>query len=74
MKFLCQWFGHKPPASFSQFAGMGGGNYLKAEGPIVDGVGREHYRLYGMCPRCGEDYQVAMIHGHQISHGVSNES
>lgn len=66
MSVLCSMFGHRPPESYSQFAGMGGGDYLTTHKPHIDGIGRAHFALHGMCPRCGERYKVGMIHGQRI--------
>ena len=66
MSILCQLFGHKPPQSYSDNSSMGGGDYLWADHPYRDGIGRVHLRVYGICPRCGGDYQVGMTHLHKF--------
>lgn len=72
MSLLCEIFGHKTPQSYSKYSGMGGGQYLRASGPKIDGVNRAHFRVYGKCPRCGQEYEVGMIHGHQITDKMLN--
>ena len=66
MSILCQLLGHKPPQSYSDNSSMGGGDYLWADHPYRDGIGRVHLRVYGICPRCGCDYQVGMTHLHKF--------
>lgn len=62
MSILCGMFGHKTPESYSEYSGMGGGDYLSRRGWFEDGVGRIHVELYGKCPRCGNEYRVGRIH------------
>jgi len=56
-KTLCKWFGHKLPLGFG-----GGRPYLRILTTIIDGIGRKHAFLYGECPRCREEWNVANIH------------
>lgn len=65
MSIICKLLGHKPPQSFGPHSGMGGGNYLELSHPKRDGIGRVHLYVYGNCPRCGERFQVGMMHLHQ---------
>ncbi|WP_343577987.1 hypothetical protein [Pseudomonas sp.] len=64
MGILCTLLGHKPPKSVSKHAAMGGGDYLVPAQPHRDNLGRVHLHVYGDCPRCGERYQVGMMHLH----------
>lgn len=63
MSILCELFGHKPPASYSEHSSWGGGNYLTvSNNAYVDGIGRGHANVTGMCPRCGANYIVGITH------------
>lgn len=62
MSILCAIFGHKPPKDRSEHARLGGGDYLSLEHPYRDNIGRVHLYVFGSCPRCGERYQVGMVH------------
>ena len=66
MSILCQLLGHKTPQSFSDHSSMGGGDYLSPSHPRRDNIGRVHLRVYGICTRCGGDYQVGMTHLHKF--------
>lgn len=62
MNILCKLFGHKSMENI-----YGGGQYVKIRGvAYIDGIGREHFTLYGDCPRCGKNHRVGSIHGRQI--------
>ncbi len=62
MSILCTLFGHR-----SNEHVYSGGEYMHVRyGPVVDGIGREHFDLYAKCRRCGKEYRAGRIHGHQI--------
>lgn len=55
---LCKLFGHKMPTGYG-----GGLPYLDKRQSVLDGMGTEHWYLYGDCSRCGETYDIAKVHG-----------
>ena len=59
MAFRCYFFGHMPKHGYY------GNNdqYFRAEGGHIDGIGREHWDLYGECRWCGVRYRVGKVHG-----------
>jgi hypothetical protein len=57
-RLLCWLFGHKLPKGYA-----GGRPYLEPYGGSVDGIGREHWRLYARCPRCEQKWHVVNVHG-----------
>lgn len=58
MSILCKIFGHKPPCYWQNI----GGDYIKLILEGVDGIGRQHARLKGECPRCKKEYWVGSTH------------
>ncbi len=58
MNFMCLMHGHALPVGYGETP-----PYLEAEGGHIDGIGREHWRLFAKCRRCDERYQVANVHG-----------
>ena len=64
MSLLCAIFGHKQVSDNTS----GGSEYATdVRGPVVDGIGRQHFDLYVPCPRCHERYLACRIHGHWIT-------
>lgn len=59
MNISCKSFGHIPSRGCW---GIPGSGYFKVKLDAVDGIGRQHARLYSSCERCGVEYQVGMIH------------
>lgn len=57
MSILCKLFGHK-----SREHDYSGGQYMDVRRDTIDGIGREHARLYARCPRCEKSYRAGMIH------------
>lgn len=57
MSILCKLFGHKSSEHV-----YSGGEYMKVCRDTIDGIGREHARLYARCPRCEKTYRAGMIH------------
>lgn len=56
---ICWLFGHRPAFGYGEIEGEG---YFKLARGSIDGVGREHARLYTECQRCGITYKVGMLH------------
>jgi hypothetical protein len=55
---LCDFFGHR-----MGYGRMGGGDYGDVIGGNVDGIGREHYKLFVRCCRCGVRFHAGSFHG-----------
>lgn len=58
MSIWCKLFGHKPHSGYA-----GGGQYFRASSGAVDGIGREHWRLYAECERCEKQYHIGNVRG-----------
>lgn len=56
---LCLLFGHCPAFGYGQSEGHG---YFRQQFLTTDGIGRVHIALTCDCERCGDNYQVGMIH------------
>ena len=59
MNLFCALFGHSPALGYGNVEGQG---YFRVGTPFSDGINRHHARLHCDCARCGERYQVGMIH------------
>ena len=56
---LCAIFGHTMPAT----GWWGDGLYGQIKGGYVDNVGRSHFEIRHVCPRCNEKWTAARFHG-----------
>ena len=59
MNMICKMFGHQP--AFGWYRKPGGG-YFDIKYDSTDGLGIVHATLHCNCERCGEKYQVGMVH------------
>lgn len=57
MNLLCLVFGHKSLQGI-----YSGAEYMRVVPGAIDGIGREHARLYATCPRCEREYSAGAIH------------
>ena len=57
MNLLCLVFGHKSLEGI-----YSGAEYMRVVPGSIDGIGREHARLYAHCPRCEREYTAGAIH------------
>jgi hypothetical protein len=55
---LCRLFGHGVPDGYGTDAPYG-----SLIGGARDGIGREHWSVRVNCPRCGDRYVLAKLHG-----------
>lgn len=63
MGLICKLFGHTPePGYYGDSRGGNYSGYLEVELDAMDGMGRQHARVYATCRWCGRRYQVGMIH------------
>lgn len=63
MGLICKLFGHTPEPGYYGDSGNGDCHgYLQVELDALDGMGRQHARVYATCRRCGKRYQAGMIH------------
>lgn len=69
MHFLCRWFGHKIGGGYYK---REGGEYFNVKVGPIDGIDRVHCHLYTECERCGEQYQVGMIHLPTVDDWIAN--
>jgi hypothetical protein len=59
MSVLCVLFGHRPAFGYGNREGTG---YFRTKFYAVDGCNVMHASCHCTCERCGEFYQVGMIH------------
>ena len=65
---LCAMFGHQPVKDFQWGRRPVTGSYpSRIVGPVVDGIGRNHFQVFVECPRCGAEYMGARVHGEDIA-------
>lgn len=57
--FRCQIFGHTPSVGYTKLEGEG---YLTLRRGPVDGIAREHARLYSECACCKQTFKVGNLH------------
>lgn len=63
MKTLCKLFGHRPGEGYYKDDEDGNcSSYFTIKMTQTDGIGRVHAYLHTTCRRCGQDYQVGMLH------------
>lgn len=58
-KLICAVFGHSPPCYAKQGWYSPGEQYGHAVSDQLDGINRQHYKLYAECARCEEKFMVA---------------
>jgi hypothetical protein len=59
MNLRCFLFGHRPAFGYG---GREGDGYFTQRVGQTDGMGRTHVYLDTTCERCGDKYQVGIIH------------
>lgn len=57
--FRCLFFGHTPGTGYTKLEGEG---YLTLRRGPVDGIDREHARLYSECACCKQVFKVGNLH------------
>lgn len=72
MSILCAIFGHRQVKPF-KWGDCFGEYAVDVRGPVVDGIGRQHFTLIAACPRCGERYTACKIHGSWITRLIEQE-
>lgn len=73
MSILCALFGHRQVKDFQWGRRPVTGAYVvDIHGPLVDGVGRNHFSLFVLCPRCEERYLACKVHGELIAERIES--
>jgi len=68
VSIICALFGHAPVKDHQWGRVPVTGSYpVRIDGPVIDGVRREHFSVWVDCPRCGQTYMACRIHGHAIA-------
>lgn len=69
MNILCALFGHSPPVYRKKGWYSPGEEYGYVVVGAVDGIGRVHANIRGVCARCETEFTVCRVHLPEVKHG-----